>query len=187
MNYRFLNFELDAGNRELLHGGRSIRLSALNFTLLQVLVENPGKVFSREELIERVWPGRIVTAVLEADGTWLSYYHDETGKLYAVDRAGTWYYVGTDHLGSPRVVADAGGTVVKIVDYSAFGEVLGDSNPALELHIGFAGGLREPTGPVSLGPSGLKGGVGGGGVEDLGGMVGAGVTSNSNFTACGDI
>lgn len=61
MKYRFLNFELDVGNRELLFEGRSVRLSALNFTLLQVLVENPGKVFSREELIERVWPARIVT------------------------------------------------------------------------------------------------------------------------------
>ncbi len=85
-----------------------------------------------------------ITAVREADGTWLEYYYDETGLLYAVDRAGTWFYISTDHIGSPRVVANATGTVVKVIDYSAFGEVLSDSNSSLELHIGFAGGLREP-------------------------------------------
>lgn len=61
MKYRFLNFLLDVPNQELLDGNRSLSLSARNFRLLQVLVENPGRVFAREELIERVWPNRFVT------------------------------------------------------------------------------------------------------------------------------
>jgi|GEM_PF-1954261 len=61
MKYGFLNFVLDVPNQELLAGDRSLSLSARNFRLLQVLAENPGRVFAREELIERVWPKRFVT------------------------------------------------------------------------------------------------------------------------------
>jgi DNA-binding winged helix-turn-helix (wHTH) protein/tetratricopeptide (TPR) repeat protein len=61
MKYGFLNFVLDVPNQELLHGDCSLPLSARNFRLLQVLVENPGRVFTRDELVERVWPGRFVT------------------------------------------------------------------------------------------------------------------------------
>ena len=35
------------------------------------------------------------------------------------------------------------GQVVKVVDYDAFGNVLSDTNPALFLPLGFAGGLRD--------------------------------------------
>lgn len=61
MKYRFLNFVLDVPNRELLHGTRSLPLSVRNFQVLRVLVENPGRVFTREDLMEQVWPGRVVT------------------------------------------------------------------------------------------------------------------------------
>jgi len=61
MPFRFLNFIVDEVNQELLVDGREIVLSARSFQLLRVLVEHPGRVFSREALIEQVWPGRYVT------------------------------------------------------------------------------------------------------------------------------
>ncbi len=43
--------------REVFRGGRRIELSNKEFELLELLASNPGKVFSRFEIEEKVWPG----------------------------------------------------------------------------------------------------------------------------------
>ncbi|MDP1916454.1 MAG: RHS repeat-associated core domain-containing protein [Myxococcales bacterium] len=68
--------------------------------------------------------------------------YDDFGSLFSFVRAGVAYHVATDALGSPRVVTTTTGTVVKTMDYDAFGNVT-DSAPAFELPIGFAGGLAD--------------------------------------------
>jgi two-component system OmpR family response regulator/two-component system copper resistance phosphate regulon response regulator CusR len=42
-------------NRELYRGARRIELSARELTLLRVMMREPGRIFSRTELCERVW------------------------------------------------------------------------------------------------------------------------------------
>ena len=79
-------------------------------------------------------------------------YYDDEGLLYALQRGASRYYVATDQVGSPRVVTDAAGTVVKTVAYDSFGNVTADSAPGFELPFGFAGGLADPvTGLVRFG------------------------------------
>ena len=46
---------LDPTTREVLSAGRAVRLTAKEFDLLHLLVGNPGRVFSREYLLEQVW------------------------------------------------------------------------------------------------------------------------------------
>jgi two-component system OmpR family response regulator/two-component system copper resistance phosphate regulon response regulator CusR len=46
---------LDLVDNELHRGPRRIELSARELTLLRVLMREPGRVFSRTELCERVW------------------------------------------------------------------------------------------------------------------------------------
>jgi DNA-binding response OmpR family regulator len=46
---------LDLAERKLYRGGREIELSARELTLLRVLMREPGRIFSRTELCERVW------------------------------------------------------------------------------------------------------------------------------------
>ncbi|HEX2046505.1 MAG TPA: RHS repeat-associated core domain-containing protein [Acidimicrobiales bacterium] len=70
-------------------------------------------------------------------------FHDDAGWLYAFERAGSRYYVASDHVGSPRLVTTAAGDVVKAVEYDAFGGVISDSNPDFFLPVGFAGGLAD--------------------------------------------
>lgn len=41
-------------------GGKSVRVEAKTMDLLLVLAENPGRVVSREALVERLWPGVVV-------------------------------------------------------------------------------------------------------------------------------
>jgi len=63
----------------------------------------------------------------------------------------TSWYVGTDRLGSPRLVVDASGNTVRRIAYDAWGRetIDFDAVPSLHLPIGFAGGLRDATtGPV---------------------------------------
>jgi len=53
---RFGSFELDPDAGELRRDGAKIRLQEQPLQLLQILLEQPGKVIPREELRKRVWP-----------------------------------------------------------------------------------------------------------------------------------
>lgn len=46
---------VDRNKRQVLLGNREIELTAKEFDLLAVLAEEPGKVFTRQELFTRVW------------------------------------------------------------------------------------------------------------------------------------
>ena len=49
------DLHLDVNRRRVWRGGTTIALSPRELELLQVLMEEPGRVFSRTELSERVW------------------------------------------------------------------------------------------------------------------------------------
>lgn len=61
MRYRFNDFVLDAARRELTGGGRPVELEPQVFDLLTYLIENRERVVSRDDLIDGVWQGRIVS------------------------------------------------------------------------------------------------------------------------------
>lgn len=84
-----------------------------------------------------------LTAVRSTSGSLSRYHYDDFGLLFALERDNNWYYITTDQLGTPRVVCDANGEVVKVLEYDSFGQVIADSNPEFELHISFAGGLID--------------------------------------------
>ena len=52
---RVHDMEINSVNRSVTLGGNEVRLTAKEFDLLQVFVNNRGKVFSRESLLETVW------------------------------------------------------------------------------------------------------------------------------------
>jgi DNA-binding winged helix-turn-helix (wHTH) protein len=49
-------FFLDPANRLLQHGGAAVSLSPKAFDALVYLVQNPGRLLTREELIRALWP-----------------------------------------------------------------------------------------------------------------------------------
>jgi TolB-like protein/DNA-binding winged helix-turn-helix (wHTH) protein len=53
---RFGVFELDTESGELRKQGVKVRLQEQPFQILQILLEHPGRVVTREELQRRVWP-----------------------------------------------------------------------------------------------------------------------------------
>ena len=46
---------LDTGKKQLLVRGEPVRLTATEFKILLVMMSNPGRVFSAEEIYSRVW------------------------------------------------------------------------------------------------------------------------------------
>jgi len=58
--YRFAEFELDSAAGELRKGTTSIRLQDKPMRLLVVLLENPQRIVTREQLRERMWDSRTV-------------------------------------------------------------------------------------------------------------------------------
>jgi RHS repeat-associated protein len=96
------------------------------------LYGNPGNPFQ-------------LTASRSSDNTLTTYSYDTAGNLFALERAGSRYYVATDQLGTPKVVTDNTGAVVKQVEYDAWGVKLSDSAPTFDLPVGFAGGIPEAT------------------------------------------
>ena len=70
---RFAPFELDVRSAELQSNGRKILLHEQPFQVLLALLERPGELISREELVQRLWP----------DGTFVDY---ERGLNKAVNK-----------------------------------------------------------------------------------------------------
>jgi RHS repeat-associated protein len=94
----------------------------------------------------------LVTAVRSPAGSFTAFYYDTAGLLIALERGGVRYDIATDQVGTPRVITDSTGAIVKTLEYDAFGNIVTDSNPTFDLPIGYAGGLADPaTGLVHFG------------------------------------
>jgi TolB-like protein/Tfp pilus assembly protein PilF len=61
MLYRFGPFELDTAKVELRSGGEARPVERQVFALLTLLVENRERLVSKDEIVEKVWDGRIVS------------------------------------------------------------------------------------------------------------------------------
>ncbi len=61
MLYRFGEFELDARKVELRRAQSLVALEPQVFALLFLLVENAERMISKDEIVEKVWDGRIVS------------------------------------------------------------------------------------------------------------------------------
>ena len=58
--YAFGEFEVDAAERRCFRSGEAIPLTGKVFDILLVLVENPDRLLSKDDLIERVWNDEFV-------------------------------------------------------------------------------------------------------------------------------
>jgi DNA-binding winged helix-turn-helix (wHTH) protein/Tol biopolymer transport system component len=85
---RFGPFELDVRSAELHYNGHTTPLHEQPFQVLLALLERPGELISREELVQRLWP----------DGTFVDY---ERGLNKAVNKLRD---VLRDSADSPRFV-----------------------------------------------------------------------------------
>jgi DNA-binding winged helix-turn-helix (wHTH) protein len=59
--FRFGGFELDVGRRRLTRGERDIPIQPKVHDTLHLLLRHADRVVPKDELIEQVWPGVVVT------------------------------------------------------------------------------------------------------------------------------
>jgi two-component system phosphate regulon response regulator PhoB len=63
----FGDIVLDRETRRLRRGGRDIHLGPTEYRLLDVLMQRPGRVFSREQLLDRVWGNDVYVEIRTVD------------------------------------------------------------------------------------------------------------------------
>ncbi|MFD1196291.1 winged helix-turn-helix domain-containing tetratricopeptide repeat protein [Seohaeicola saemankumensis] len=61
MRMRFAGCEIDLDRHLFLSGGEVVRLEPQVYDLVVLLARNPGRLVTREEVIETVWDGRVVS------------------------------------------------------------------------------------------------------------------------------
>jgi DNA-binding winged helix-turn-helix (wHTH) protein len=61
MRLRFDDYLLDVARRELWRGSEPVVVEPQVFDLLAYLVRNPERVVTKDELLQAVWDGRIVS------------------------------------------------------------------------------------------------------------------------------
>jgi two-component system response regulator MprA len=59
---RFLDVELDRGQRLVRRGGRPIELTRLEFALLELFLAHPRKVLTRTMILQQVWDSEVGSA-----------------------------------------------------------------------------------------------------------------------------
>ena len=50
---------IDTGKRQVLKGGEKVKLTEMEFNLLELLATNPGRAYSRSEILHQVWGYRL--------------------------------------------------------------------------------------------------------------------------------
>ena len=58
--YRIGGIELNEDTKEVYVDGEAVKMTPMEFKILSLLMRNPGRVFSAEEIYERVWEERAV-------------------------------------------------------------------------------------------------------------------------------
>ncbi|MCP4277881.1 MAG: transcriptional regulator, partial [Gammaproteobacteria bacterium] len=61
MIYRFDDFELDLARIELRKSGKPLAIEPQVFAVLRLLIENRERMVSKDEILEQVWNGRVVS------------------------------------------------------------------------------------------------------------------------------
>jgi DNA-binding response OmpR family regulator len=57
---RFGDIELDTARKRLIINEKKIELTKKEYEILKLLLENPTKVFSREDILSRIWGGDVI-------------------------------------------------------------------------------------------------------------------------------
>jgi hypothetical protein len=57
----FPPFRLDVGDEQLWRGAQAIELRPKTFAVLRYLVEHPGRLVTKEEVLNAVWPQTVVS------------------------------------------------------------------------------------------------------------------------------
>ena len=92
----FKELKLDLNKKEATLAGESLQLTKTEFEILRLLLENEGRVFSRAEILRRIWnnDAEVLDRTVDVNITRLRKKLDGYGK-YVVTRLGYGYCFDT--------------------------------------------------------------------------------------------
>jgi TolB-like protein len=125
--YRFGEFELDLARAELRAGGAACRVEPQVFALLVHLVENRDRLVSRDELLEKVWDGRVVSDAAIASRV-------KSARQALGDDGTAQRYIRTLHRQGYRFVARVRATSAQFREQAGAGEAAApaaDARPSI--------------------------------------------------------
>ncbi len=125
MIYRFGEFELDTAQVELRSNGAVRPLEPQVFALLALLVENSERLVSKNEIIEKVWDGRIVSEAAVASRI-------KSARKAVGDDGKTQRFIRTIQRQGFRFVAEVNSARgVESIDWPAMPPVVENSRPSI--------------------------------------------------------
>ncbi len=150
-----------------IHGGRTTRYRySSDYRLLGAALPDGRQVVYNHDANGRR-AAKLVSGTEEERYEWLDFlrlgrfrdkandwrfHYDDDRVPHAATVNGAEYRLHFDQVGSLKAVVSPTGNVVKSIQYGPFGNILWDSDPALRVPLGFAGGLSDPdTGLVRFG------------------------------------
>ncbi|XP_078267435.1 teneurin-2-like isoform X8 [Rhinoraja longicauda] len=90
-------------------------------------------------------PTRVTHVYNHSSSDITSLYYDLQGHLFAMEiSSGEEFYIASDNTGTPLAVFSSRGLMIKLLQYTAYGEIYHDSNSDFQLVVGFHGGLYDP-------------------------------------------
>ena len=107
--YRFTSFEVSVETGELLKHGRRVHLQRKPFEILTALLEQPGKLVSRESLRQRLWPAETFVDFDNGLNTALSKLREALGDtaekpryIETLERRGYRFLAPVEEIATPR-------------------------------------------------------------------------------------
>ena len=100
MIYKFGHFELDLATIELRARGKAVKVEPQVFGLLALLVSNGERLVSKDEIIEKIWDGRVVSDAAVASRV-------KSARQALGDDGKSQHFIKTIHGQGYRFVAEA--------------------------------------------------------------------------------
>jgi DNA-binding response OmpR family regulator len=91
----FGDFVTDTDNKMIFSDGNALELTRKEYDILALLVQNPGKIYPRSEILSRVWGNDVIVTERTVDVTIARIRRklDEKGSLIR-NKSGYGYYFG---------------------------------------------------------------------------------------------
>ncbi len=97
---RYMNLTINNASYEIAKDGKVIDLTLREFELMKFLIQRPGRIFSREQLLEKVWGYEYYGDVRTVDVTVRRLREkiedDPKNPVYVMTKRGVGYYMKTE-------------------------------------------------------------------------------------------
>jgi RHS repeat-associated protein len=103
------------------------------------------KLINNEIVEKYLWLNlTTLLAIYDKDNNLISrFYYADDRVPYKVKHNNQIYYLSYNHQGSLKAITDTTGQTIKSVIHSVYGNIINDTDPNLNIPIGFAGGLYD--------------------------------------------